>query len=1040
MLSLHTKQRHILKYCLVALTMIPVLGFAVTKIINLSGVFAVDYNMPVGFNDQIFYNAIVNEFKSEFPTQPVPDEGLTDAQLSQITRLVYSGVSGNKITDVTGLEKLTGLTHLDLQWNEISAINLSNNTGLTYLNVEKNSLSTIDLTSLTQLNIANVSNNSLTSLDISHNLNLKELYAKVNELTNVDFSNNTLIEKVDLYKNKLGLLTLTGKNQLRTLEVHENEIVSLDISSNPLLTEVNASFNQIASLNTVNTPALSRLFLQSNSLSSIDVSSNSALSYLDIDTNPISSIDLSHNLQLKVFRAPADNFAEIDFSQNPLLEEVVVNHQQNGVLTAIDLSHNPNLKRLEIYENSLTTLDLSNNTLLTHVVARDNQLNSIILPNCNTVKEIEVQRNNLSSIDVSQYSGLTKIAAYNNRINSLDLSHNPALVTVEVYSNQIEQLDVSSAPGVTSLKADNIPVKANVAASMTGNNVSYSLSGLRFLKSNQSINNADNYAYDSSSKTLSVLDSSQVVPLVQISSASRGLTYKLRLPEVLSFDANGGENAPELLMCYPNDGATSCTYEIPGSEPTRDGYVFLGWATTAGSQIVNVPKNSIYNASGYSAIYAVWSPIYTLSFDTQGGAPSVDNVTCYPLNNIGAPCSVTVPDIALTKEGASFFGYADEEGSRNPDYAAGGTYTFAGGGSKNVTIYAVWGTGEASWVEGQDFVKGQTEDLVIIVDYPLSLLEKILIDGVEVPRNQYLLDEENGRITIKGSYIDTLPSGEHSIKLIFSGQPEIDLGFEVTVEEYPRPEDSEGLANAEVNEDGEVVMDVVSPKIEVASVTVNIYDEHGALVKTAEYNEPGDKVRMDASDLPDGDYLMEKVYKDAEGNVLEVVTEPFTKRTGEETLNVDFETYIDTTKLILVEIFNNDGAKVRFVRIDPATGTVYVHDADGAIIQTIPNGFTDGQLVVPFDGLPTGIYDLKVNFLDVNDRVIKTIEINDIEYIAPSSDDDDDDADDEEIVVPDTGGYTNNDNSVFVTGSIAGIVMITLLSVAIGLIVKTVKD
>ena len=1151
MLSLGTRRKHVFAAVVATVAILPTVVFGATKIISYTIAHALDYPMPAGFSDQKFYNAIVNEFKMEYPNEAVPDTGLTDVQLAKINQLIYSGVSGNKIQNVEGLEKLTGLTKLDLQWNEISAIDLSHNTLLTTLNLEKNSLTTIDLSALSQLTVATVSNNQLTSLDVTHNTNLKELYNKVNQLTSIDLSQNTLLEKVVLNENALESLSIPNRTYLKSVEATNNSIPSLDLSNAPALTLVDVAFNHISSINITNDTLLSQLKVASNQISSLNLSTNTALTYLDLDTNPISSIDLSSNTELKTFRSVADPFTNLDFSNNLALEYLYV---PNNQLASIDLTANTNLKELEIYENRLTTLDLSHNTLLTAIKIRDNQLTSVELPENNTIKEIEAQRNNLSSLDVSNYTALTKLTANNNSLTTLDVSNNPALKTLEVNNNSLTTLDVSNNPALTTLKADNIPIKADVALSSVSG-PAFSFANLKFLESRQSIANTDSYTYNSSSKVLTVSNASNVVNNAQVTSSIRGLSYKILLPVLLAFDNNGGSGAPDSALCYPSSG-NNCTYEIPLGVPTRDGYEFLGWADSATATTIDYISGDTVTKSGYATLYAtwspihtlsynlnggesaivsqtchsdvsttaactiiisdedatrdgyvflgwaetesattaskqpgssidisadktlyavwspirtlsfnlnggsstissqtcypasdttaacnvvipnvgatkndyvligwaesasatsaykqpgdtvaisadktlyaVWSPVYTLTFNLDGGAPAIDSRTCYPASSTTGSCYITIPNNVPVKQGYNFFGFASQSSARNPEYTAGDTYTFNNGDSRTKTLYAVWGSEDIDFDDGSEYVKGESEGLTITVDYPLSQLDKILIDGVEVPAGQYIVDEENGKITIKGTYLDTLSEGDHTLTLVFDDGSTITTTFSIKVNHDTDPEDLEPAAGVEPSENGDIILDITTPKVPVASVTINIYDEDGHLVKTVEISDPTNPARIDVSDLPNDDYTAEIIHKDADGNVLLVTTETFTKDSNTTVVELPIQTEVDVTEWIRIEIYDEDGNLVRVIMIDVTTGMVYVYDKDGNLIDTIENGYVDGKLVVPMDGLPSGNYDFMIYFLDKDRNQVGTLEMNNITYIA------------DELPVPDTGRMTGS--------------------------------
>lgn len=69
----------------------------------------------------------------------------------------------------------------------------------------------------------------------------------------------------------------------------------------------------------------------------------------------------------------------------------------------------------------------------------------------------------------------------------------------------------------------------------------------------------------------------------------------------LSFDANGGEDAPAQLS-----GALS--YTVPSEAPHKSGFSFLGWALIHGAQTADYLPNDEITLAGDTVLYAVWKP------------------------------------------------------------------------------------------------------------------------------------------------------------------------------------------------------------------------------------------------------------------------------------------------------------------------------------------------------------------------------------------------------------------------------------------------
>ena len=126
--------------------------------------------------------------------------------------------ASRSITSVSGLDKLTALTSLDLNYNDLTAIDVSKNTSLTYLRVSNNQLTAIDVTKNTALTSLSLADNQLTEIDITQNQMLTYLELPKNQLTSIDISQNAL---------------------LTSLSLSRNQLTTVDLSSNPSITELN---------------------------------------------------------------------------------------------------------------------------------------------------------------------------------------------------------------------------------------------------------------------------------------------------------------------------------------------------------------------------------------------------------------------------------------------------------------------------------------------------------------------------------------------------------------------------------------------------------------------------------------------------------------------------------------------------------------------------------------------------------------------------------------------------------------------------------
>ncbi|MFD1162240.1 hypothetical protein ACFQ2E_07415, partial [Hwangdonia seohaensis] len=110
-------------------------------------------------------------------------------QTNNITGITYLDLRFKNISDLTGIEAFTGLTNLNCSFNDISALDVSNNPLLNTLACAFNELSALDLSNNVALNYLDCGFNTIISLDLSNNSALSVLYSDFNNLTSLDLRN-----------------------------------------------------------------------------------------------------------------------------------------------------------------------------------------------------------------------------------------------------------------------------------------------------------------------------------------------------------------------------------------------------------------------------------------------------------------------------------------------------------------------------------------------------------------------------------------------------------------------------------------------------------------------------------------------------------------------------------------------------------------------------------------------------------------------------------------------------------------------------------
>lgn len=144
----------------------------------------------------------------------------------------------------------------------------------------------------------------------------------------------------------------------------------------------------------------------------------------------------------------------------------------------------------------------------------------------------------------------------------------------------------------------------------------------------------------------------------------------------VNFDANGGSGAPLAQVKYYFSNLT-----LSSDIPTRSGYLFKGWSTSAGSLSASYQPGDTYRANSGITLYAVWSPkTYTVSYDANGGSGAPSNQT--KTHGVSLTLSMTTP----TRSGYTFLGWGAVKSATTATYRPGSTFT----GNYSRVFYAVW--------------------------------------------------------------------------------------------------------------------------------------------------------------------------------------------------------------------------------------------------------------------------------------------------------------------------------------------------------------
>lgn len=145
---------------------------------------------------------------------------------------------------------------------------------------------------------------------------------------------------------------------------------------------------------------------------------------------------------------------------------------------------------------------------------------------------------------------------------------------------------------------------------------------------------------------------------------------------MVSFSNNGGTGAPAGQTKWYGTNLT-----LSSTKPTRTGYTFLGWGTSASATTATYQPGGTYTANASATLYALWKiNTWTVSYNANGGsgAPAAQTKT-YGYN-------LTLSSTKPTRTNYTFQGWGTSASATTVAYAAGATYT----ANAAITLYAVW--------------------------------------------------------------------------------------------------------------------------------------------------------------------------------------------------------------------------------------------------------------------------------------------------------------------------------------------------------------
>ena len=162
-------------------------------------------------------------------------------------------------------------------------------------------------------------------------------------------------------------------------------------------------------------------------------------------------------------------------------------------------------------------------------------------------------------------------------------------------------------------------------------------------------------------------------------SATKTINLSVTVPAwtsyTVKYNANGGSGAPSSQTKWKDQALT-----LSSTKPTRTGYTFQGWATSASGSVAYA-AGANYTANAAVTLYAVWKAnTYTVKYNANGGTGAPGNQT----KTYGV--SLTLSSTKPTRTNYNFKGWGTSASATTVSYAAGASYT----ANAAITLYAIW--------------------------------------------------------------------------------------------------------------------------------------------------------------------------------------------------------------------------------------------------------------------------------------------------------------------------------------------------------------
>ena len=169
-----------------------------------------------------------------------------------------------------------------------------------------------------------------------------------------------------------------------------------------------------------------------------------------------------------------------------------------------------------------------------------------------------------------------------------------------------------------------------------------------------------------------------------VGTPTNGGTYTLYAvwgPKTYTITYSAGSGVTGVTVPSAGSATHGSNYTVSSTEPTRTGYKFDGWTSSAGGSVA--AGGTISNVTSNITLTAKWIARYTVSYNGNGHNSGTAPTTV----TVDSGGSTTAAANPFTKTGSTFTGWNTAANGSGTSYAAGATISNI---TSNITLFAQW--------------------------------------------------------------------------------------------------------------------------------------------------------------------------------------------------------------------------------------------------------------------------------------------------------------------------------------------------------------